>query len=82
MSLQTKTEKIMAATAHLNQFHSADRVVESKQGFFARLMTRVLLNSEARAIHRLEVEAGHLLGSDHLRQIKADFAVRKAQALK
>ncbi|MEO9876938.1 MAG: hypothetical protein ABJM72_03500 [Anderseniella sp.] len=45
-------------------------------------MTRISLICEARAIHRLETEAAHLLGTDQLRQIKADFAARKAQALK
>jgi len=72
----------MAVTAHINQFHSADRAERSGPGRFARLMTRISLISEARAIHRLETEAAHLLDSDQLRQIKADFAARKAQALK
>ena len=72
----------MAVTAQINQFHSADRTGENGRGFFTRLMTRIALISEARAIYRLETEAAHLLGSDQLRQIKADFAARKAQALK
>ncbi len=72
----------MAATAHIDQFHSPDRAGKRGSGFFARLMTRICLNSEARAIHRLETEVGHLLGPDHLRHIKADFAARKARALK
>lgn len=72
----------MAVTAHINQFHSADRTGDDGQGFFARLMTRISLNSEARAIHRLETEAAHLLDSGQLEQIKADYAARKAQALK
>ena len=72
----------MAVTAQINQFHSADRADDNGPGRFARLMTRISLISEARAIHRLETEAAHLLDSDQLRQIKADFAARKAQALK
>jgi hypothetical protein len=82
MSLPGKTEKIMAVTAQINHFHSAARADDKGTGFFARLMTRISLISEARAIHRLETEAAHLLDSDQLRQIKTDFAARKAQALK
>ncbi len=77
-----KTEKIMAVTTHIDHFHSADRADRREQGFFARLITRICLNCEARAIRRLETEAAHLLGPDHLRHIKADYAVRKAKALK
>ena len=72
----------MAVTAQINQFHSAARADDNGPGFFARLMTRICLVSEARAIHRLEIEAAHLLDAGQLRQIKIDFAARKAQALK
>ncbi|WP_337660617.1 hypothetical protein [Anderseniella sp. Alg231-50] len=72
----------MAVTAHINQFHTTARADDKGRGFFARLMTRISLISEARAIHRLETEAAHLLDSGQLRQIKADFAARKAAALK
>jgi len=69
----------MAVTAQLNEFHTSAHT-DNSRGFFTRLMTRVTLASEARAIHRLETEAAHLLGTDQLRQIKADFAARKAKA--
>ena len=73
------TEKIMAVTAQFNQYQSTISGKHSG-GLVSRLMTRMLLNCEARAIHRLEVEAGHLLGADELRHIKAEFAARKARA--
>ena len=69
----------MAVTAQFNEFHTSAKS-GSSHGFFTRLMTRVCLISEARAIHRLETEAAHLLSADQLRQIKANFAVRKAKA--
>ncbi len=68
----------MAVTAKLNEFHTSAHT-HNWRGFFARLMTRISLVSEARAIHRLETEAAHLLDSDQLRQIKADFAARRAK---
>ena len=79
MSLQKKTEKIMAVTAQINEFYTS-ATSNNSRGFFARLMTRVCLNSEARAIHRLETDSAHLLDADQLRHIKADFAARKARA--
>jgi len=69
----------MAVTAKFNEFHTTAHT-DNSRGFLARLMTRISLVSEARAIHRLETEAAHLLDSDQLRQIKADFAARKAKA--
>ncbi len=69
----------MAVTAQFHEFHSSVDT-DNSRGFFARLMTRICLVSEARAIHRLEMEAGHLLSADHLLQIKTDFAARKAKA--
>jgi len=82
MSVFEKTEKIMAVTAQFNEFHTAARAGGSGQGFWSRLMTRICLVSEARAIHRLETEAAHLLDSGQMRQIKADFAARRARTLK
>ena len=72
----------MAVTAQFDEFHSAARADGNGQGVWSRLMTRICLVSEARAIHRLETEAAHLLDSGQMRQIKADFAARRAQALK
>jgi len=69
----------MAVTAQINEFHISANT-SNPRGFFARLMTRICLVSEARAIHRLETEAAHLLGTDQLRQIKVDFAARKVKA--
>lgn len=71
----------MAVTAQIDQFHSTARTRDNGPGLFSRLLTRVVLMSEARAIHRLETEAAHLLSPEQLRQIKIDYAVRKAKAL-
>lgn len=70
----------MAVTAQFNEFHTAVDADNTRPGFFSRLMTRLSLVSEARAIHRLETEAAHLLGTEQLAQIKADFIERKAKA--
>ncbi len=72
----------MAVTAQFNEFHTAAGAGGNGQGVWSRLMTRICLVSEARAIHRLETEAAHLLGTGQMRQIKADYAARKALALK
>ena len=68
----------MAVTAQFNEFHTST-INKNSRNFFTRLVTRIFLNCEARAIHRLEIEAGHLLSTDQLRQIKAEFAARKAR---
>lgn len=69
----------MAVTAQFDEFHPSVSSNTSR-GVFARLMTRVFLVCEARAIRRLETEAAHLLSSEQLGQIKRDFAARKARA--
>ena len=69
----------MAVTAQFSEFHTSTTSKNSRD-FLTRLVTRIFLNCEARAIHRLEIEAGHLLDADQLRQIKAEFAARKARA--
>jgi hypothetical protein len=70
----------MATTAQLNQFPSTADAGVTGQGFLSRLLHRVMIAGEARAIYRLERDYSHMLGDDHIKQIKADFAVRKASA--
>jgi DNA-binding transcriptional MocR family regulator len=42
------------------------------------LQTGLTLAFEARAIYRLEQEAGHLMSEEHLRSMKAEYNKRRA----
>jgi hypothetical protein len=65
----------MASTAHITDFQATG--VEGK-GFLARIAAGLMLAFEARAIYRVEQEAGHLLSEDQIKRMKADFARRRA----
>jgi hypothetical protein len=70
----------MAVAAHVNQYQDASKPIRANGGLFSRFMQRVMFACEARAIYRLESEFSHLLEAGHMKELKADMAVRKARA--
>jgi hypothetical protein len=68
-------EMTMASTAHITDFQTTG--VEGK-GVLARIAAGLMLAFEARAIYRVQQEAGHLLTEQQIAAMKADFARRKA----
>lgn len=65
----------MASTAQITDFQSTG--VEGK-GLLARIAAGLMLAFEARAIYRVEQEAGHLLTEQQIAAMKADFARRRS----
>lgn len=63
----------MASTAHISDFQSAEG-----KGLLARIGAGLMLAFEARAIYRVEQEAGHLLSEGQIARMKADFERRRA----
>lgn len=68
----------MAGTAQITDFNTTD--IEGK-GVLARIYAGLLLAFEARAIYRVEQEAGHLISETQLNAMKADYMKRRAAAL-
>ncbi len=65
----------MASTAQLTDFQSTS--TEGKS-LLARIGAGLMLAFEARAIYRVQQEAGHLLTEEQIRRMKADFERRRA----
>lgn len=65
----------MATTAPITGFQTT---AQQGKGLFTRIAEGMMLAFEARAIYRLEQEAGHLLSEQHLRNMKAEYHKRRA----
>jgi hypothetical protein len=65
----------MASTAQLTDFQSTS--TEGKS-LLARIGAGLMLAFEARAIYRVQQEAGHLLTEEQISRMKADFERRRA----
>jgi hypothetical protein len=65
----------MATTAPVTGF---DTTAREGKGLWARIADGLTLAFEARAIYRLEQEAGHLMTEEHLRSMKAEYNKRRA----
>ncbi|MEE4236509.1 MAG: hypothetical protein V2I51_07270 [Anderseniella sp.] len=65
----------MASTAQLTDFQSTS--TEGKS-LLARIGAGLMLAFEARAIYRVQQEAGHLLTAEQISRMKADFERRRA----
>ncbi len=64
----------MASTAQITDFHSGSTEGRS---LLSRIGAGLMLAFEARAIYRVQQEAGHLLTEAQLNRMKADFERRR-----
>ena len=67
----------MARTAHISGFQSSETECKS---LLARIGSALMMAFEARAIYRVQQEAGHLLSEKQLASMKAEFEKRHAAA--
>ncbi|MDX1718078.1 MAG: hypothetical protein R3287_14305 [Anderseniella sp.] len=65
----------MATTAPITGFESS---ASEGKSVLARIAQGLMLAFEARAIYRLEQEAGHLLSEENLRNMKSEYNKRRA----
>lgn len=63
----------MATTAQITDFETSGH---KEGGFFVHLGKKFMLAAEARAILRIEQEAGHMLTEEQVERMKRDFAQR------
>jgi len=64
----------MASTAQITDFQSTSNEGKS---LLARIGAGLMLAFEARAIYRVQQEAGHLLTEQQINRMKADFERRR-----
>jgi hypothetical protein len=74
--LKPLQEIIMATTAPITGFDTTATRRQGRSG--PALLHGLMLAFEARAIYRLEQEAGHLLSEESLRSMKAEYNKRRA----
>jgi hypothetical protein len=68
----------MATTAQISDFSPSTSAKTVRSSHLRQLGRRIALACEARAIHRMRVDVGHLLTKEQMERIVCDYEARKA----